>query len=42
MLNKPFDICVSIESHLPMISFKDKKDLFSKNMKEIRKKIHRE
>lgn len=41
-LNKPFDICVSIESHLPMISFKDKKDLFSKNMKEIRKKIHRE
>ena len=42
MLNKPFDICVSIESHLPMISFKDKNDLFSKNMKEIRKKIHRE
>lgn len=42
MLNKPFDICVSIESHLPMLSSKDKKDLFSKNMKEIRKKIHRE
>lgn len=37
--NKPFDIFVSLESHLPMVSFKDKKYLFSENMKKIRKKI---
>lgn len=39
MSKKPFDIYISIESHLPMIFPKDKKELFSKNMEEIRKEI---
>ena len=39
MSKKPFEIYISLESHLPMISSKDKKELFSENMEEIRKKI---